>query len=146
MGASCHIILLPGSALGAICCHCSAVSGFPGLCEADMLPSAPWAPLYKAASLWRAVCGRQPWKHMARRWQSHRLPRARCPGAPADALLLQVIYGRGCLAVSSISTLPSALCHAAVCGNLLAFDAPSHFLYSYGTVLSPFFVIPLASF
>ena len=50
------------------------------------------------------------------------------------------------LSASSISPLPSAFCHAEVCWNLLAFDAPSHFLYSYGTVLSPCFVIPLASF
>lgn len=36
-------------------------------------------------------CGRQPWKHIARRRQSHRLPRARCPGATARALLLELI-------------------------------------------------------
>lgn len=36
-------------------------------------------------------CGRQPWKHIARRRQSHRLPRARGPGATARALLLELI-------------------------------------------------------
>lgn len=94
-------------------------------------------------------CGWHPWKHISRRWQSHRIPCVRCPRSCVRYSTCLSSVGdlrQGLLcSVSSIITLPSAFCHAEVCWNLLAFDAPFSFTVMG---LSPFFFffIPLASF
>ena len=146
VGTSCHIILFSGSALSAICCHYSAGSGFPGLLGRSAPLCTLGSSLQGSFTVEGCAVGGSPGNT-----------------SPGDGSHIDC-HGRGALepqhvpffwswskaglplSASSISPLPSAFCHAEVCWNLLAFDAPSHFLYSYGTVLSPCFVIPLASF
>lgn len=99
--------------------------------------SALWAPLYEAASPWRAVL----WEAAL---ETHRQETAVTPptagGGPVQ--ICSAPSSGADLRQALTTALPSpSLLHHSSCRsvpNLLAFDGPSHFSMIMGTVLSPF--------